>query len=219
MAIFAASIMCANQLELKTELDRLKEARIDMLHCDVMDGAFVSNLGMGPYVLEQIAQYSKLPMDIHLATLNPENYAKLFLKLRPEIISFHIETVENPHKTIEFIKENGIKASVAVSPDTPICAVEPVIREVDMVLIMAVNPGFAGQKIKPQTPKRIRQLKSLCEKYDVHPLIEVDGNINEETIPEVVNEGANVLVLGTSSIFKKDNHDYSISIARLRALC
>jgi len=202
--------MCANQLKLKEELDRLEKAPIDLLHCDVMDGLFVPNLAMGPYVLEQIKSYSKIPLDIHLAVVEPERYIKTFASLKPEFISVHVESTRHIHRAVQMIKAAGVKAAVALNPATPLKAIKYVLKELDMVLIMTVEPGFAGQKFIPETLIKIRELKKMCLEQGLDPLIQVDGNINKETIPSAVSEGANVLVAGTSSIFKGEDADYNL---------
>jgi len=217
MVLFSASIMCANQLELKKELVNLEGAGIDMLHCDVMDGIFVNNLAMGPYVLEQIKENSNIPLDIHLATIDPEKYIRLFLPLKPKYISFHIETTNYPFELITLLKENNIGASIAISPETDISKIETILKYIDMVLIMTVNPGFAGQNFNYKTLSKLAELKRICQRLNVNPTLEVDGCINASTIPLVVNAGANLLVLGTSSLFK-NNHDYKQKLEVLKKL-
>jgi len=206
----AASIMCADQLRLKEELDRLEQAPVDLLHCDVMDGIYVPNLAMGPYVLEQIRNHTRIPLDIHLAIIEPERYIREFADLRPAYISLHVEATNHIHRAISMIKGYGVKAAVALNPSTPLSRIEYVLKEVDMVLVMTVDPGFAGQRFIPETYKKIRDLKELCDEKGLNPLIEVDGNINKDTIPPAVEAGANVLVAGTSSIFKGEGSDYAL---------
>ena len=212
----AASIMCASQLHLANELDRLAAANVDMLHCDVMDGCYVANLAMGPYVLEEIKKYTKIPLDIHLAVFEPEKYIKLFTDIKPEFISIHAESTHHLHRAIGMIKEQGVKAAVALNPSTPLSALKYVLHEVDMVLIMTVDPGFAGQKFVSSTLKKIRTLKQMCLEQGLDPLIEIDGNINSTTIPLAVKEGANVLVGGTSSIFRGKGADYAMLVQQMR---
>ncbi|KZL89888.1 ribulose-phosphate 3-epimerase [Clostridium magnum] len=218
MVKFAASIMCANQLNLKNELENLQHAQIDMLHCDIMDGIFVNNLAMGPYILEQIKENTDILLDLHLTTITPEKYITMFKHIKPEYISFHIETVEEPRRTIELIKSEGIKASVAISPLTPIEKIGNIIGEVDMINFMTVNPGFSGQKINYSAVNKLLNLKEICLKNNIYPLIEVDGCINKDTIPMLLERGANVFVLGTSSIFNNDNMSYYEKVMELRDL-
>ena len=217
MVKFAASIMCADQLALKNELRNLEYAQIDMLHCDIMDGIFVSNLAMGPYILEQIKENTNIPLDLHLATVTPEKYIEMFKHIKPQYISFHIETVKEARRTIDLIKNEDIKAAIAISPLTPIESISELIGEVDMINFMTVNPGFSGQKINQTAVNKLLQLKELCYKNDIYPLIEVDWCINKDTIPTLLERGANVFVLGTSSIFNSDNRSYHEKIMELRS--
>lgn len=209
--------MCANQLELKNELKKLEDAHIDMLHCDVMDGVFVNNLGMGPYIIKQIKENTSIPLDLHLATVDPEKYIKMFADIKPDYISFHAEVTSNYKSLIELIKSYGIKASIAISPDTSIDIAKDILKNIDMVLIMSVNPGFAGQNFRFDVLKKIERLKEICISCDLDLLIEADGNINEITIPKVVKAGANVLVLGTSSIFNNTIKDYYEYINKIKS--
>ncbi len=214
MVSLAASIICGNQLDLKTELQNLKEAGIDMLHCDVMDGIFVNNLALGPDVLAQIRRFSDIPLDIHLATIEPEKYIKMFLPIKPKYLSFHIETTEKPQLLINLIKENQVGAAVAVSPETELVKVVPLLKELDMLLIMTVNPGFAGQNFNYKVLNKLKELKDLCKKLRIQPVVEVDGCLNKTTIPLVVKEGANLLVLGTAGLFK-GSCQYSQTVKQL----
>lgn len=217
MLYLAASIMCANQLNLGKELLSLKKAGIDILHCDVMDGIFVNNLAMGPYVLGQIRNFTDIPLDIHLATVDPEKYIKMFLPIKPKYISFHIEATDNPHKLIKLLRENGIGISIAISPETEVSKIIPLLKEIDMILMMTVNPGFSGQNFNYNVLKKLKELKEACNKFSISPIIEVDGCINKDTIPLVVKEGANLLVLGTSGLFK-GNNNYEGIIRNLKSL-
>ena len=197
----AASIMCANQLYLEKELQDLESAGIELLHCDVMDGVFVNNLAMGPYVLEEIKKATAIPLDIHLATENPSHYIEMFAPLKPEYISFHVETSKNVIKDIEALREAGIKPVLAISPETPIAKIAPYLNKIDMVLLMTVNPGFSGQKFNYKVLDKLDELSDLIKDMPNKPLIEVDGNINEQTIPKLAEKGANIFVLGTSQLF------------------
>ncbi|WP_230163356.1 ribulose-phosphate 3-epimerase, partial [Peribacillus simplex] len=157
----AASIMCANQLNLKNELEELEKAEVDLLHCDVMDGVFVNNLAMGPYVLEQIKESTHIPLDIHLATIEPSKYIDMYSYIRPEYISFHVEASENVEKDINKLKENGIKPVLALSPQSPIEMIKPYLSMVPMLLIMTVNPGFAGQKFNLSVLNKLEELNKI----------------------------------------------------------
>ena len=218
MNILAASIMCANQLNLKEELQELEKAEVELLHCDVMDGVFVNNLAMGPYVLEELKKATSIPLDIHLATVQPTKYIEMFAPIQPEYISFHVEASENVGKDIELIRENGIQPVLALSPDSPIELIKPYLSEVSMILMMTVNPGFAGQKFNFNVLKKIDELNSLLENIENKPLIQVDGNINQETMPALLERGANVYVLGTSELFNSNEGTYKEKIAHVKQL-
>lgn len=208
MKQLAASIMCADQMNLKKELEELEKAEIELLHCDVMDGIFVDNMAMGPYVLEEIKKNTKIPLDIHLATVTPLKYMKMFSYIKPKYISFHIETSENPEKEIEFLRENGISPSLALSPQTPVSEIVKFLTLVDMLLIMTVNPGFAGQPFNYSVIEKLKELDIYLKEMDNPPLIEVDGNINKNTIPVLNQNGAGIYVLGTSALFNSAPGSY-----------
>lgn len=204
----AASMMCANQMILKEELEELEKSEISLLHCDVMDGIFVDNMAMGPYVLEEIKKNTKIPLDIHLATITPFKYMKMFSFIKPEYISFHIETSENPEKEIDFLRENGISPSLALSPQTPVSEIAGYLAKVDMVLMMTVNPGFSGQSFNYKVIEKLEELSNYLKELENPPVIEVDGNINEKTIPILRKNNANIYVLGTSALFNSTPGTY-----------
>lgn len=213
----AASIMCGNQLNLDKELKKLKEAKIDLLHCDVMDGVFVNNLAMGPYVLEAIKNATDIPLDIHLATMNPEKYIKMYSYLKPEYMSFHIEASSNVERDIYLLNEKNIKPVLAISPDTPVEIIKPYIFEVvDMVLVMTVNPGFAGQKFRYEVIDKINKLRRRFEDIDKKPMIEVDGCINKTTMEALKKQNVDVFVLGTSALFNDDGESYKTKVENIK---
>ncbi|MCM3570406.1 ribulose-phosphate 3-epimerase [Neobacillus mesonae] len=218
MQTIAASIMCADQLKLEKELRDLEKANVELLHCDVMDGVFVNNLAMGPYVLEQIKESANIPLDIHLATENPSNYIDLFAPIHPKYISFHVEASNDVVRDINKIKEYGIEPVLALSPQSPIEMIKPYISMVPMILMMTVNPGFAGQKFNYKVLDKLDELNALMETMEHRPLIEVDGNINQHTIPLLLERGANVYVLGTSALFNKNEGTYTEKVQQLREL-
>ena len=218
MKQFAASIMCADQMNLKKELEELEKAEINLLHCDVMDGIFVDNMAMGPYILEEIKRNTNIPLDIHLAAITPLKYMKMYSAIKPKYISFHIETSENPEKEIEFLRENGISPSLAISPQTPISEIVKYLSLVDMLLIMTVNPGFAGQPFNYSVIEKLKELNICLRDLENPPLIEVDGNINKNTIPILYENNASVYVLGTSALFNSDSGTYKEKIEDLKKL-
>ena len=218
MKQFAASIMCADQMNLKKELEELEKAEINLLHCDVMDGIFVDNMAMGPYILEEIKKNTDIPLDIHLAAITPLKYMKMYSAIKPKYISFHIETSENPEKEIEFLRENRISPSLAISPQTPISEIVKYLSLVDMLLIMTVNPGFAGQPFNYSVIEKLKELNICLRDLENPPLIEVDGNINKNTIPILYKNNASVYVLGTSALFNNTPGTYREKIEDMKKL-
>ena len=218
MKQFAASIMCADQMNLKKELEELEKAEIKLLHCDVMDGIFVDNMAMAPYILEEIKRNTNIPLDIHLAAITPLKYMKMYSAIKPKYISFHIETSENPEKEIEFLRENGISPSLAISPQTPISEIVKYLSLVDMLLIMTVNPGFAGQPFNYSVIEKLKELNICLRDLENPPLIEVDGNINKNTIPILYKNNASVYVLGTSALFNNTPGTYREKIEDMKKL-
>ena len=218
MKQFAASIMCADQMNLKKELEELEKAEIKLLHCDVMDGIFVDNMAMGPYILEEIKKNTNIPLDIHLAAITPLKYMKMYSAIKPKYISFHIETSENPEKEIEFLRENRISPSLAISPQTPISEIVKYLSLVDMLLIMTVNPGFAGQPFNYSVIEKLKELNICLRDLENPPLIEVDGNINKNTIPILYENNASVYVLGTSALFNNTPGTYREKIEDMKKL-
>lgn len=214
----AASIMCANQLDLYNELRNLESAGIDLLHCDVMDGIFVNNLAMGPYVLEQIRNNTTIPLDIHLATIDTLKYIDMYSYLKPEYISFHIEASQDVYEDIEKIKSKGIKASIAISPDTPLEKVKPYLSDIDMILVMTVNPGFAGQKFNYRVLEKLDELNEYLSTLEKRPLIEVDGCINKDTVNMLQNKLVDIYVVGTSALFNSNKDSYKSKINEIKEI-
>lgn len=212
----AASIMCGNPLKVGEELRKLEEAKVDMLHCDVMDGSFVFNLAMGFYMIEAIKKTTNIPLDVHLAIDDPDRYLEELARIGVDIVAIQVESTKNPCRTIDRIKELGMKVGLVLNPTTPISAIKYYLHEAYMINIMTVNPGFAGQKLILQTIDKIRELKEIINKKGLDILIEVDGNINLKTIPMLVPAGANVLVAGTSSIFMGDHVDYKEKVEEMK---
>ncbi|MBC1497472.1 ribulose-phosphate 3-epimerase [Listeria welshimeri] len=210
MSKIAASIMCADQLHLGDELRRLETAGVELLHCDVMDGVYVNNLALGPEYLEIVRNNTEILLDIHLATITPLKYIDMFGPVKPEYISFHVEVADDVSEVIRKIRSYNVKPSIAINPETPIEAIYPYLDEVEMVLMMTVNPGFAGQKFQTDVLQKLHDLKAkLAGKVHV-PLIEVDGNINKETVGLMRDCLPDIYVLGTSALFHdRDQTSYA----------
>ncbi|EAC8502945.1 ribulose-phosphate 3-epimerase [Listeria monocytogenes] len=218
MKMIAASIMCADSLCLADELRALEQANVKMLHCDVMDGVFVENAAMGGYVLQDIKNNTDMLLDIHLATVNPDKFVDLYAAIKPAYMSFHVEASPDVDATINHIRALGIKPSIAISPDTEIEQIYPFLDKVDMVLMMTVNPGFAGQKFQHHVLEKIKKLQKELESHTNKPLIEVDGNIFEETVRLLEPIGADVYVVGTAALFNDKEGSYTEKLAPLREI-
>ncbi|EAC2499430.1 ribulose-phosphate 3-epimerase [Listeria monocytogenes] len=210
MRKIAASIMCADQLHLGEELRRLESAGVELLHCDVMDGVYVNNLALGPEYLEIVRNNTEIPLDIHLATITPLKYIDMFGPVKPEYISFHVEVAEDVSEVIRKIHSYNVKPSIAINPETPIEAIYPYLDDVEMVLMMTVNPGFAGQKFQTDVLQKLHGLKAKLAGKVHAPLIEVDGNINKETVGLMRDCLPDIYVLGTSALFHdRDKTSYA----------
>ncbi|EHF6198217.1 ribulose-phosphate 3-epimerase [Listeria monocytogenes] len=210
MRKIAASIMCADQLHLGEELRRLESAGVELLHCDVMDGLYVNNLALGPEYLEIVRNNTEIPLDIHLATITPLKYIDMFGPVKPEYISFHVEVAEDVSEVIRKIRSYNVKPSIAINPETPIEAIYPYLDDVEMVLMMTVNPGFAGQKFQTDVLQKLHDLKAKLAGKVHAPLIEVDGNINKETVGLMRDCLPDIYVLGTSALFHdRDKTSYA----------
>ncbi|MFE4711792.1 MULTISPECIES: ribulose-phosphate 3-epimerase [unclassified Paenibacillus] len=204
MIILAPSLLSADFAALGAEVKEVQDSGADWLHVDVMDGRFVPNITLGPPIVDAVSKHTSLPLDVHLMIENPERYIGDFAKAGAAVITVHAEACVHLHRVIHQIKELGLKAGVAINPGTPASAVREVLEDVDLVLVMTVNPGFGGQAFIPSTLRKIRQIREWAN--EVHPdlLIEVDGGIAEATAPLVVEAGANVLVAGNAVFGRSD---------------
>ena len=200
----SASVLSADLLDMKSEIKRLEESRVDMLHFDVMDGIFVNNITYGLPVLEQVRKVTDMTLDVHLMITDPLKYAESFAKAGADIISFHSESVSDVRETIRAIRAAGAKPAVAIKPATPAESVYELLPELDMLLVMTVEPGFGGQSFIPETVEKVRLIRRRIEELGLDCDVQVDGGINYETAPVVREAGANVLVSG-SCLFRAEN--------------
>lgn len=198
MVKIAPSMLSADFANLAAEIKKVEMAGADFLHIDIMDGHFVPNLTFGPPVIERLRKISTLPFDVHLMVTNPQDWVVPFVKAGADILTVHVETAPHLHRILQSIKDNGLKAGVALNPATSLSSVEEVLDMIDMVLIMSVNPGFGGQKYIAGSAAKIARLAKIITARGLKVEIEVDGGINPETAPQVIAAGARILVAGSA---------------------
>lgn len=201
MALLSPSILSSDFTDLKSTIRVLEMGKADWVHLDIMDGNFVPNLTFGPIITEAINRLTSLPLDTHLMIYNPDNYIEKFIEAGSDILTVHQEAVVHLHRTIMKIKSTGIKAGVSINPATPVQSIENVLDEVELVLVMSVNPGFGGQTFIKNSLKKINALREIKEKNNFNFLIEVDGGIDIDNVEQVLDAGADVIVAG-AAIFK-----------------
>ena len=197
----ASSLMCADMLALGRDLRAFEEGRIDFLHLDIMDGHYVPNVSFGPKLCAQVGSSCTIPQDIHLMVEDVDRFIPMFAQVKPRFISFHPETSRHPVRTIQQIRSSGINPGIAIEPSMSIENVELLLSEVNLVCVMTVNPGFAGQSVIPWTLEKISELAGVRERKDLGFIIEADGNASWENIPRMVDAGAQIIVAGSSSLF------------------
>ena len=210
--LIAPSVLSADFTRLGEELESISNA--DLVHYDVMDGHFVPNLSFGTEILRQAKAATKLPLDVHLMVTNPEEQVPWYLAAGADIVTFHYEAQTHADRLVGLIHDAGAKACVALNPGTPVAALDAILDELDMVLVMTVNPGFGGQSYIDVTYRKLRQVRALCEERGVAPLIEVDGGVTKDNAADICEAGANVLVAG-SAVFKAE--DPAAAITEIKA--
>ena len=204
MVKIAPSILSADFAKLGEEIKEVEKGGADYIHIDVMDGHFVPNITIGPLIVEAIRPITKLPLDVHLMIENPDQYIEAFAKAGADYITVHVEASATLHRTISLIKSFGVKAGVVLNPATPIEMIQHVIEDIDLVLLMTVNPGFGGQAFIPSVLPKITQVKELAAAKNPQLEIEIDGGVNKETAKLCIDAGATVLVAGSAVYNQQD---------------
>lgn len=213
MKLIAPSILSADFSQLGDEVRAVDSAGADWIHCDIMDGHFVPAITIGPLVVKAVSKVTKLPLDVHLMIENPDDYSPQFIEAGASTITVHQEACTHLHRSINLIKEAGVKAGVSINPATPINSLEDILPEVDLVLVMTVNPGFGGQKFIEACLPKVAELRRLIDDTQSSALIEVDGGIKPDNVARLAEAGADVFVAG-SAIFGSD--DYAKTIAAFK---
>jgi ribulose-phosphate 3-epimerase len=211
----APSILSSDFAHLADEIAAVEQAGADLLHVDVMDGHFVPNLTIGPPIVESIRKVTSLPLDCHLMITNPDDFIEEFAQAGANYVTVHVETCPHLHRTIQFIKEKGLKAGVTLNPATSLTTIETILPDVDLVLIMSVNPGFGGQRFIPGVLDKIRRARAMIDATGRPILLEVDGGVKVDNVGAITAAGADILVAG-SAIFEAPGCDYKNTIARMR---
>lgn len=213
MIKIAPSILSADFAKLGEEIKDVERGGADYIHVDVMDGHFVPNITIGPLIVEAIRPITKLPLDVHLMIENPDQYIEAFANAGADYITVHVEACKHLHRTVSLIKSMDVKAGVVLNPATPVSMIQHIIKDIDMVLLMSVNPGFGGQSFIPEVLPKIREVKAMAEQFNPTLEIEIDGGVNEETAKLCIEAGANVLVAG-SAVYNKADRKQAIEAIR-----
>lgn len=211
--IVSPSLLSANFADLKSDIDMINRSEAEWLHLDIMDGVFVPNISFGFPVLKAVAKHCTKKLDVHLMIVEPGKFVNEVKALGAYMMNVHYEACPHLHRTIQQIHDAGMKAGVTLNPHTPVCVLEDIIQDVDMVLLMTVNPGFGGQKFIEHSIDKVKALRALIERTGSHALIEVDGGVNEQTAPRLAAAGTDVFVAG-SYVFGADNPEANITLLK-----
>ena len=209
----APSILSADFARLADEIKAVEEAGADLIHVDVMDGHFVPNFTIGPPIVAAIKRVARRPLDVHLMMTNPDDFIVEFIEAGSDYLTVHVETCPHLHRTVQSIKEKGIKAGVTLNPATPLSSVEPILSEVDLLLIMSVNPGFGGQKLIPIVMDKVKAARHLIDRLGLKVELEVDGGLKVENVGAIASAGADIFVAGSAVFGSKD---YKETLAKMR---
>ena len=207
--LVAPSLLSADFGHLQRDIEMVNESRADWFHLDIMDGLFVPNISFGFPVIKHIKAHARKPLDVHLMIVDPDRYVKTFAETGADILTVHYEACTHLHRTLQSIREAGMKAGVSLNPHTPVHLLEDILYAADMVLIMSVNPGFGGQKFIEHSYEKIRRLSAMVKDQGINTLIEVDGGVTVENAPKLVEAGVNVLVAG-NTVFSSDDPEETI---------
>jgi len=212
--LIAPSVLSADFGNLQRDIEMINRSQADWFHVDVMDGRFVPNISFGFPVMKAIQEHAKKFVDVHLMIVEPDKYVEEFINYGADLVSVHYEACTHLHRTINLIQDKGAKAGVVLNPSTPVWVLEDIITEVDLVLLMSVNPGFGGQKFIENTYKKIRETKELILENNSTALIEIDGGVNTENAPKLFEAGADVLVAG-NAVFASENPERTIELLKV----